>query len=87
MDFSLFEASQRSEILCHRATDAHLGPVKPSGATGKSLIVLNPGLTLNQLVCCTRRLDDQPFTRRGPSFADAENRKIVSYGLRYIVRR
>jgi hypothetical protein len=25
----------------HRATDAHLGPVKPSGTTGKSLIVLN----------------------------------------------
>ena len=34
----------------HRATDAHLGPVKPSGTTGKSLIVLNPGLSLNQRV-------------------------------------
>jgi len=34
----------------HRATDARLGPVKPSGTTGKSLIVLNPGLSLNQRV-------------------------------------
>jgi hypothetical protein len=34
----------------HLATDAHLGPVKPSGTTGKSLIVLNPGLSLNQRV-------------------------------------
>src|ERR1700733_15689587 len=34
----------------HRATDQHLGPVKPSGTTGKSLIVLNPRLSLNQRV-------------------------------------
>jgi hypothetical protein len=48
MDFSLFEANQRSGILCHRATDAHLGPVKSSGATGKSLTISNAGRTLNQ---------------------------------------
>jgi hypothetical protein len=33
-----------------RATDAHSRPDKPSGATGKSLIVLNPWLTLNHRV-------------------------------------
>jgi hypothetical protein len=33
-----------------RATDAHFQPDKPSSATGKSLIVLNPSLTLNQRV-------------------------------------
>ena len=35
----------------HRcATDAHYRPDKPRGATGKSLIVLNPWLSLNQRV-------------------------------------
>ena len=33
-----------------RATNAHFRPDKPRGATGKSLIVLNPWLTLNQRV-------------------------------------
>jgi hypothetical protein len=33
-----------------RATDAHFRPDKPWGATGKSLIVLNPWLTLNHRV-------------------------------------
>src|SRR5215467_7928863 len=33
-----------------RATDAHFQPDKSRGATGKSLIVLNPWLTLNQRV-------------------------------------
>jgi hypothetical protein len=33
-----------------RATKAHYRPDKPRGATGKSLIVLNPWLTLNQRV-------------------------------------
>jgi len=33
-----------------RATNAHFRPVKAGGATGKSLIVLNPWLTLNQRV-------------------------------------
>src|SRR5215471_2451832 len=33
-----------------RATDAHLGPEKPQGATGKSLIFLNSWLSLNQRV-------------------------------------
>ena len=33
-----------------RATNAHFRSDKPSGATSKSLIVLNPGLTLNQRV-------------------------------------
>jgi len=33
-----------------RATDAHFRPDKLWGATGKSLIVLNPWLTLNQRV-------------------------------------
>jgi len=33
-----------------RAMDAHFRPDKPQGATGKSLIVLNPWLTLNQRV-------------------------------------
>jgi hypothetical protein len=31
-----------------RATDAHFRPDKPRGATGRSLIVLNPQLTVNQ---------------------------------------
>jgi hypothetical protein len=34
----------------NRATDAHFRPDKPWGATGKSLIVLNLWLTLNQQV-------------------------------------
>jgi hypothetical protein len=34
----------------NRATDAHFRPDKPWGATGKSLIVLNLWLTLNQHV-------------------------------------
>ena len=33
-----------------RATNAHFRPDKPRDATGKSLIVLNPWLTLNQRV-------------------------------------
>jgi hypothetical protein len=33
-----------------RAANAHFQPEKPWGATGKSLIVLNPWLTLNQRV-------------------------------------
>jgi hypothetical protein len=33
-----------------RATNAHFRPDKPRGATGKSLIVLSPWLTLNQRV-------------------------------------
>ena len=33
-----------------RATNAHFGPDKPRGATTKSLIVLNPWLSLNQRV-------------------------------------
>jgi hypothetical protein len=33
-----------------RATDAHFRPDKPWGATGKSLIVLNPWMTLNHRV-------------------------------------
>ena len=33
-----------------RATNAHFRPDKPRGATGKSLIVLNPWLSLNQRV-------------------------------------
>src|SRR6516165_1979199 len=33
-----------------RATNAHFQLDKPGGATGKSLIVLNPWLTLNQRV-------------------------------------
>jgi hypothetical protein len=34
----------------NRATDAHFLPDKPWGATGKSLIILNPWLTLNHRV-------------------------------------
>ena len=34
----------------HCATDTHLRPDKPWGATGKSLIALNPWLSLNQRV-------------------------------------
>jgi hypothetical protein len=33
-----------------RATDAHFRPDKPWGATDKSLIILNPWLTLNHRV-------------------------------------
>jgi hypothetical protein len=32
------------------ATNAHFRPDKPSGATSKSLIVLDPSLSLNQRV-------------------------------------
>jgi hypothetical protein len=35
----------------NRTTDARFQPDKPWGATGKSLIVLNPWLTLNQRLC------------------------------------
>ena len=45
---SSISAGQRSNY--HRAMDGHLRPDKPWAATGKSLIVLNPWLTLNQRV-------------------------------------
>jgi len=38
-----------------RATNAHFRPNKPRGATGKSLIVLNPRLSLNQRSPCSSR--------------------------------
>ena len=39
---------------CDRATNTHFLPDKPWSATGKSLIVLNPSLSLNQRVLHSR---------------------------------
>lgn len=40
----------RATKACDHATDAHFRPNKRLGATGKSLIVLDPWLTVNQRV-------------------------------------
>jgi hypothetical protein len=51
-----------------RATNAHFRSDKPRGATGKSLIVLNPWMTLNQRVPGSRNLDIKTASTK-PAFA------------------
>jgi hypothetical protein len=66
-----------------RATNAHFRPDKPRGATGKSLIVLNPWLTLKTPVGATSTFayDTLPATVPSPWARDAANwrsRKVRS---------